>query len=94
MEGTTLHVVSIAALIGGTAVHIVKKVVERRQQNKAFSLKEYLVAYPYQTFLSTMAGGFGYVTLWMAGTLDPASAFLAGVAANSLGDIAPGNRND
>ena len=85
---------SIVAMLFGVAVHIAKKAAKFKLQDQSFNLKNYLVDHPYQTFLSFAAGIGGLLTLYAAGTLEPAAAFFAGVAANSLGDIAPGNRGD
>jgi hypothetical protein len=84
---------SIVAMLAGVIVHIMKKAMQMRQQNRNFRLKEYLVDHPYQTFLTFAAGAGGLLTLGAAGALEPAAAFFAGVAANSLGDIAPGERS-
>lgn len=88
----TAHIGPVLAMLAGVVTHIVKKVIERRQKNADFSLREYLLAYPYQTYFVIMSGIGGYLVLMTAGSLTVSSAFLAGVAANSLGDIGPGSR--
>ena len=78
----------IFALLAGTATHVIKKVVERRKVDSAFSLKQWLTAYPYKTVLTVMAGVAGFLGLSAAGELTLASSFMVGYMANSLGGAA------
>lgn len=80
-------------LVAGVLVHVFKKVIEKRQDNATFHLKDYLTAYPYQTAVSVLMSVGGYFTLLATGELTGASAFLMGVTANSLaGAAGQGNR--
>lgn len=89
---------TIVALIAGIVVHIAKKAGQLFQAARnnigapAFSLKDYLLGHPYQTFLTFASGGGLYLGLLSGDALTLSSAFLAGVAANSLGDVAKGSR--
>ncbi len=89
---------TIAALLAGVIVHIAKKAGQLFQAAKldidlpAFSLKDYLLGHPYQTFLTFATAGGLYLGLVTGDALTLSSAFLAGVAANSLGDVAKGSR--
>lgn len=78
----------VVLLIAGTATHIVKKVVERRQTDETFSLKDFLTKYPYKTVLTMMAGVGGFLGLMAAGELSHVTAFMTGYMANSLGGAA------
>ena len=80
------------ALFAGIIVHVMKKVIERRQQNVNFSLKDYLMQYPYQTVTCVMMGVGAYFGLISGDSLTMSSAFLAGIASNSLAGAAPGSR--
>ena len=83
---------TMLALVAGVVVHVVKKAAERQQADISFSLKDYLLQYPYQTF-SLFGGAIGaYLALLSADSLTLSSAFLAGVAVNSMSGIAKGNR--
>jgi len=78
----------ILALVVGTGTHVIKKVVERRKTDSAFTLKLWLTQYPYKTLLTLMAGVGGFLGLMAAGELTYASSFMVGYMANSLGGAA------
>lgn len=90
------------AMLAGVVTHILKKAMKLRQLNATFRLGDYLVGHPYQTALTFIAGAGAYLTLMATGSVDAAApvvsnlapAFFAGVAANSLGDIASGERGE
>lgn len=90
------------AMLAGVVTHILKKAMKLRQLNAEFDLSDYLVGHPYQTALTFIAGTGAYLTLLSTGSVDAAApvvsnlapAFFAGVAANSLGDIAAGDRGE
>jgi len=82
----------IGAMLFGVVVHIAKKAMTLRQSDSTFSLKDYLLGYPYQTFLTFASAAGVFLGLVSGDALTLSSAFLGGVAANSLGDAAPGNR--
>lgn len=89
---------TILALLGGVIVHIAKKagqLFQAAQKDSSlprFSLKDYFMGHPYQTFMSFASAAGLYFGLMQGDALTLSSAFLAGVAANSLGDIAKGDR--
>lgn len=93
------HLIPVALMILGVVTHILKKAMKLNQQAAMdplvpkFKLKDYIAGHPYQTALTFIAGGGAYLML-MDGLAAPdwAGAFFAGVAANSLGDLAPGDR--
>ena len=86
------YLATIIALLAGVMVHIAKKAGQQYQKDKSFSLKDYLLGHPYQTFLTFAAAGGVYLGLLSGDALTLSSAFLGGVASNSFGDIAPGKR--
>lgn len=86
------HLYPLIALLGGVVVHIIKKAAQMYQADKTFKLWDYLTAHPYQTFLTFASAGGMYLGLLGVDAVTLSSAFLAGVAANSLGDVAPGSR--
>lgn len=86
------HLYPLLALLAGITIHIIKKGGQKYHADKTFSLWDYLVGHPYQTFLTFAAGGGMYLALVSGDAVTLSAAFLAGVASNSLGDIAPGDR--
>jgi len=86
------YIPTIIALLAGVLVHIVKKGAQKYQVDKTFSLWNYLAGHPYQTFLTFASAGGVYLGLLSGDALTLSSAFLGGVAANSLGDVAKGDR--
>ena len=86
------HLYPLLALLGGVVVHIAKKAGQMYQEDKSFKLWDYLTSHPYQTFLTFASAGGIYLGLVSGDALTLSSAFLAGVAANSLGDVAKGSR--
>ena len=92
MESFMFYRPTIGALLGGVGVHIVKKAAQKRQEDITFSLKDYLVGHPYQTLSMLGASAGGYFALLSAGSLTLSAAFLAGVAANFMSDVASGQR--
>ena len=79
---------TIIALIAGTGTHVLKKIIERRKTDETFTFKRWLIAYPYKTILTFMAGVGGYLGFMAVGELTYATAFMAGYMANSLGGAA------
>ena len=75
----------------GNITHIVKKVIEARKTDGAFSLKKYLTMFPYKTFMVIMAGVGGYLALLTTGELTYVTAYMAGFMANSLGGVEADN---
>lgn len=86
------HVPFLLALFGGVATHILKKVMELHQQDEKFHLRDYLLAYPYQTAVTLLMSLGGYLGLAATAELSLSSAFLMGVTANSFAGAAPGKR--
>jgi len=82
----------IGAMLFGVVVHIVKKAMTLKNTDPTFSLKEYLLGHPYQTFLTFASAAGVFLGLVSGDALTLSSAFLGGVAANSLGDVAKGDR--
>jgi len=85
---TKFYALTIILLFVGSAIHIVKKVVQRRKTNNQFSLKDFLTKYPYKTVLAVAAGFAGYLGLMSAGELSYVTAFMTGYMANGLGGAA------
>jgi hypothetical protein len=99
MESFAQHLFPLACMLAGVGTHILKKAMKLSWQAQsdpdlpAFDLSDYLAGHPYQTALTFIAGFGAYLMLMDSGSVpDLSAAFFAGVAANSLGDIAPGDR--
>lgn len=82
------YITTIALLLAGSVIHIVKKVVQRRQTDDQFSLRDFLTKYPYKTVLAIAAGVGGYLGLLQADELTYVTSFMTGYMANSLGGAA------
>jgi len=85
----------VLALIAGIASHITKKAAKLRLQDETFRLGDYLMGHPFQTFSTLFAAGGAYLVLWENSPdniVIASAAYLAGIAANSVGDLAPGQR--
>lgn len=95
LEVLDAHWATMTSMLFGISVHIAKKAAQRRMQDETFSLKDYVLRYPYQTYASMGMGIGAYLQL----VSDPSTpltlfaAFLAGIAVNSFADLAPGDRN-
>ena len=85
---TKFYVLTVLAMFAGSFLHVIKKVIQRRQTNDKFSLKDFLTKYPYKTIMSVAAGVVGYLMLMQAGELTYVAAVLTGYTANSLGGAA------
>lgn len=90
----TESVISLAALIEygfiflglvlGVAAHILKKVIQQRENDKTFSLKRYLTENPYKTAMVVFYAGAGAAGLHLDGSLSIYTAMVTGFTANSL----------
>lgn len=79
------YVFAIIALLAGIAGHVLKKVIQLRNTDKTFSLKKYLISYPYKTALMVFVAAGAFLYLLDDGTLSLATAFMAGFSASSAG---------
>lgn len=89
------HIPAVVALVFGVMVHIAKKAAKMRLTDEMFSLKDYLIGHPYQTFVAfgMTVGAYLQLVYGAEGPISLFGAFTAGVAANSLADLAPGDRS-
>ena len=78
------HVLIGVGTIAGVFGHVLKKLVQERQQNKALHLKQYLTDNPYQTALVVFYAGAAVAGLYMTETQSVYTAIMAGFTANSL----------
>ena len=75
----------VIALLAGVVGHVLKKLIQVRNTDKTFSLKKYLVSYPYKTALMVFVAAGVFLHLLDEGTLSVSTAFLAGFSASSAG---------
>lgn len=87
MNEPNLYVAGLLTLVGVVS-HILKKIVEVRQEDDQFHLITYLTKYPYQTMLIFLGAIGGFFVLLEVNQLTYASAFGMGYIANSMGDVA------
>lgn len=87
---------TLGAFVVGILTHITKKAAKARMLDKGFDLSDYLTGHPYQTAAAVGISAGAYLQL----ISDPSvqitlfGAWLAGVGANSLADLAPGDRGE
>lgn len=82
---------TLGLVILGTLAHVLKRVIEERETDKQFGLREYFGLYPYRTALMVLTAIGTSVGLFYAGELTPVTAFATGYMAQSVG-AAAGNR--
>lgn len=89
-----LHLPLVATMLFGTSIHVAKKAAKARLTDKTFSLKDYLLGHPYQSYAALGMTVGAYFELVSDPENMPAllAVFLAGVASNSLADLMPGER--
>ena len=72
-------------LIIGIAAHIVKKVIQQRENgDKGYGIKQFFRDNPYKTFMTFFYGGAGLMGLYVIGDVSIYTAILTGFSANSL----------
>ena len=74
----------VAGVIFGIAGHILKKVIQVREELPTFSLRDFLTMYPYKTAMTVFYAVGGTAGLYFSGTEELYTALLVGFAANSL----------
>lgn len=87
MNEPNLWLAGLMTLLG-VATHVLKKIIEIRQADDSFHLKDYLTKYPYQTSLIVIGALGGFFLLQEINQLTYASAFGMGFVANSVGEAA------
>lgn len=75
----------------GTIAHVLKLVVEKRQTDQTFGMRDYLGLYPYRTALMVLTAVGTSIGLFTAGELTGVTAFATGYMAQSIGRAA-GNK--
>jgi hypothetical protein len=80
----------VAALMTALGIisHVLKKLVEIRQTDGGYHLRDYVNQYPYQTLLIIIGALGGFFLLYEINQLTYASAFGMGFIANSVGEAA------
>lgn len=78
------QVLIVLATVTGVAGHILKKLVQQREQDKTIQLKRYLTENPYKTALTVFYAAGAVAGLYMTETQSVYTALLAGFSANSL----------
>ena len=78
------YLLIVFGLLAGVCAHVVKKVIQRRELDKAFSLKQYLTENPYKTVMILFYAAVGAAGLYYDGSLTIYTAAVTGFAANSL----------
>lgn len=74
----------VALVLLGTLAHVLKRIVEVRQDNKEFGIKEYFGLYPYATALMVLTALGTSAGLYAAGELTLVTAFATGYMAQSV----------
>lgn len=84
MEAMTEYLIVAAGCVSGIAGHILKKVIQQRETNSSFTLKDFLVLYPYKTVLTIFYAVGGTAGLYFSDAATFYTALTIGFAANSL----------
>jgi len=88
MEATLSQALNHGLIVGGALLgvigHVLKKVIQQREADNTFSLKQYLTLYPYKTAMTFFYAAGGVAGLYFSGTEAFYTALLTGFAANSL----------
>jgi len=87
MEHTLTYIdygLYFAAMILGVVAHMVKKLANLNKQGTLLSPANYFKLYPYQTSLSFLGAGAGYIMMISTGDISFMSALLIGFAADSF----------
>lgn len=94
MDDFLFYALHMGAMLLGTTGHIAKKIAEQRQKDITITLRSYLLRYPFQTYSMIIINIGAYGLLFATGTMNLSSALLAGIASNSVSDLAPGERSE
>lgn len=84
MEAWLGHGLVAGGALLGVVGHVLKKVIQQRESDNTFSLRQYLTLYPYKTAMTFFYAAGGVAGLYFSGTAEFYTALLTGFAANSL----------
>lgn len=94
-QGNIVNFITFLQMMGlvllGTFAHVLKLVVEERQTDQTFGLRDYFGLYPYRTGLMVLTAVGTAMGLFTAGELTGVTAFATGFIAQSIGRAA-GNK--
>lgn len=76
---------TVALVLLGAFCHVLKLVVEVREEKHNFTLRDYFGLYPYKTTLMVLTSFGGAVGLAAVGELSYATAFSVGYIGQSVG---------
>lgn len=84
MESIMDYLIVGAGCLSGIAGHVLKKVIQQRESDATFTLKQFLVLYPYKTAMTVFYAVGGTAGLYFSDTASFYTALVVGFAANSL----------
>ena len=84
MESISGYLVVGAGTLAGIVGHILKKVIQARENDANFGLKAFLTSYPYKTAMTVFYAIGGTAGLYFTDTATFYTALVVGFAANSL----------
>ncbi|KAA0014417.1 hypothetical protein F0A17_01850 [Billgrantia pellis] len=81
------HLIPLAMLLLGHGAHLLKKLIEVRQQGNEISLAQFLRLRPYKSALALLGSVAGYLLLAEHGAPSLVAAFGVGYAADSMLEV-------
>lgn len=87
MVSLMTHLLPFAMLLAGHAAHLLKKLIEVRQQGHPLSLAGFLRLRPYKSALALLGSVAGYLLLAEHGSPSLVAAFGVGYAADSMLEV-------
>jgi hypothetical protein len=88
MENVSGYLIVAAGCLSGIAGHILKKVIQQRESDSTFTLKDFLSKYPYKTAMTVFYAVGGTAGLYFSDAATFYTALTVGFAANSLSGAA------
>jgi len=82
------YLIVAAGCLAGIAGHVLKKVIQQRETDATFTLKDFLTLYPYKTAMTVFYAVGGTAGLYFSDTATFYTALVVGFAANSLSGAA------
>ena len=70
--------------MAGVIGHVLKKVIQQRESDTSFGLRQFLTSYPYKTAMTLFYAIGGTAGLYFTDTATFYTALVVGFAANSL----------
>ena len=84
MEEYIEYLIVGSGTMAGVIGHVLKKVIQQRESDTSFGLRQFLTSYPYKTAMTLFYAIGGTAGLYFTDTATFYTALVVGFAANSL----------